>query len=352
MSVPIGPLHPALKEPLRIKLEAEGERVINAEVDLGYVHRGIEKAMVGKTWQDAIYLSSRVCGICSGIHNMNFVETLEEIVEVDLPERAKYLRVIINELDRIQSHLIGNMAVALGIEHETLALWMLDIREDAMNLIEEITGHRAILDWARLGGVRLDVDPDVLQSIPEKLENLQEKNNRYKRMFESGPVALRTKGIGYMSKKEAEQATGPIARASGVKFDWRFEHPTYQELDFSSIYREGGDVLARTVQRFEEINQSIELIEKVLDKIEPGPVREYPEMIEGEAEHRGEAPRGELTYYVKTDEEGKIKDATIRTPSVLNVQACVDYMMGGAPTIADAVAIYESVDPCIACLER
>ncbi|KXA95087.1 hypothetical protein AKJ65_02605 [candidate division MSBL1 archaeon SCGC-AAA259E19] len=355
MSVPIGPLHPALKEPLRIKLETEGERIVDAEVELGHVHRGIEKAMIGKSWDKAIYLSSRVCGICSGVHNLTFVETMEKIAEVEPPDRARYLRVILNELDRIQSHLIGNMAVALGIEHETLALWQLDIREDAMDLIEEIVGHRIILDWARLGGVKLNVEEGELRSIPKELENLREKVTRYKPMFQGGPVAMRTKNIGHLSKEEAERApaTGPIARASGVEFDWRQEHPTYQELNFSPITQEEGDVCARVVQRFDEIHQSAEIIERALDKIEPGPIRrENPEMKTGEARYSGEAPRGELTYFIKTDREGNIEDATIRTPSILNVQACVDFMLGGAPTVPDAVAIYESVDPCIGCLER
>lgn len=355
ISVPIGPLHPALKEPLRIKLETEGERVVDAEVELGHVHRGVEKAMIGKPWSKAVYLSSRVCGICSGIHNMTFVETMEKIAGVEPSDRARYLRVILNELDRIQSHLIGNMAVALGIEHETLALWQLDVREDAMDLIEEITGHRILLDWARLGGVRRNVEEDVLRSISPELVDLQEKAARYKHMFQGGPIAMRTKGIGQLSKEEAERApaTGPVARASGVEFDWRQEHPTYQELNFSPITQEDGDVCARVVQRFEEIPQSVELIERAVDKIEPGPIRkENPEMKPGEAEHTGEAPRGALTYFIKTGKEGKIDDITIRTPSIMNVQACVDYMLGGTPTIPDAVATYESVDPCIGCLER
>ncbi|KXB00786.1 hypothetical protein AKJ41_03700, partial [candidate division MSBL1 archaeon SCGC-AAA259O05] len=131
------------------------------------------------------------------------------------------------------------------------------------------------------------------------------------------------------------------------------EHPTYQELNFSPITQEEGDVCARVVQRFDEIHQSAEIIERALDKIEPGPIRrENPEMKTGEARYSGEAPRGELTYFIKTDREGNIEDATIRTPSILNVQACVDFMLGGAPTVPDAVAIYESVDPCIGCLER
>lgn len=354
ISIPIGPLHPALKEPLRIKLETEGERVVDAEVELGHVHRGIEKAMTGKPYEKAIYLSSRVCGICSGIHNLNFVETLEEISDVTPTERSKYLRVVLNELDRIQSHLIGNMAVALGIEHETLALWQLGIREDVMDILEEITGHRIILDWARLGGVKRDADEETLQSIPERLEKVREKADRYKRMFQGGPVAMRTKGIGHLSKKEAKEAptTGPIARASGVEFDWREKHPTYQELNFSPIFREEGDVCARVVQRFDEIPQSIELIKRALDKIEPGPIRKDAELKAGEAEHKGEAPRGELTYFVETDENENIENITIRTPSIMNVQACVDYMLEGAPTVPDAVAIYESVDPCIGCLER
>ncbi|MDI9436170.1 MAG: nickel-dependent hydrogenase large subunit, partial [Euryarchaeota archaeon] len=136
MILPIGPIHPGLKEPVRLKLETQGEKVISAEIDFGYVHRGIERVMTGKTWQKGIYLSERVCGICSYIHTQTFAETFEKIAGERVPLRAQYLRSLTNELDRIQSHFIANSTYFKAIEHETLFMYMLHLREPIMDAIE------------------------------------------------------------------------------------------------------------------------------------------------------------------------------------------------------------------------
>ena len=153
MILPIGPIHPGLKEPLRLKLKTEGEKVIKAEIDYGYVHRGIEKIMEGKTWQKCIYLSERICGICSYEHTQTFAETLESISGVQAPLRAQYLRVITNELDRIQSHLLANSTFFKTLDHETLFMHVLALREHAMDSLELLTGNRVNLGWNVVGGV-------------------------------------------------------------------------------------------------------------------------------------------------------------------------------------------------------
>ena len=195
MIVPIGPIHPALKEPLRLKLQTRGERVIGAEIDYGYVYRGIEKVMEGKTWQKCVYLSERVCGICSYIHTQTFTETFEKIAGEEAPLRAQFLRVIANELDRIQSHLLANSTYFNVIEHETLFMYMLSMRELIMDAIELLTGNRVHMAWNVVGGVRLDAKEVHLKSILDLLDKLESQYAKYPQMFEHGPLlGLRSRG--------------------------------------------------------------------------------------------------------------------------------------------------------------
>ena len=162
MILPIGPIHPGLKEPLRLKLKTRGEKVISAEIDYGYIHRGIERVMQGKTWQKGIFLSERVCGICSYIHTQTFAETFETIAGETAPIRAQYLRVLTNELDRIQSHLLANSTYFKAMEHETLFMYMLALREPVMDAIELLTGNRVNMGWNVVGGVKMDVNQSHL----------------------------------------------------------------------------------------------------------------------------------------------------------------------------------------------
>ena len=261
MILPIGPIHPYLKEPLRLKLQTEGEKVVKAEIDYGYVHRGIEKIMEGKTWQKSIYLSERICGICSYEHTQTFAEVIELISGVTAPMRAQYLRVITNELDRIQSHLLANSTFFKSMDHETLFMNTLALREYAMEALELLTGNRVNLGWNVVGGVRMDAEKKHFDAILRKLDKIEEGFYRHKALFEEAPVVgLRCKGVGIMTHEEAVKghAVGPIGRASGIKHDCRQDHPTYRdELEFKPIWRKEGDNYARTMNRLNEVPQSI-----------------------------------------------------------------------------------------------
>jgi energy-converting hydrogenase A subunit O len=355
MILPVGPIHPGLKEPLRLKLKTQGERVISAEIDYGYVHRGIERIMVGKTWQKAIYLAERVCGICSYIHTQTFAETFEKISGERVPLRAQYLRVLTNELDRIQSHLLANSTYFKAIEHETLFMYMLAMREPVMDAIELLTGNRVNMGWNVVGGVRMDAKDIHLQQIMEKMNKLEAGYHKYVEMYEQGPlVGLRSKKVGRMTKEEAikARAVGPIGRASGLKHDLREDHHTYRDhLDFKVIWRKEGDNFARNMNRFDEITQSISLIRQVIENIPEGDIRTKVDIGAGYGEWRNEAPRGEVTYMIETN-GNLINNASIRTPSIMNIDSCAKYMLNDVATVADAVATYASVDPCIACAER
>jgi len=355
MIVPIGPVHPALKEPLRLKLHTKGEKVIDAEIDYGYIFRGIEKIMEGKTWQKAVYLSERVCGICSYVHTMTFVETFEKIAEEKAPLRAQYLRVIANELDRIQSHLLANSTYFNSMEHETLFMYMLSARELIMDAIELLAGNRVHMAWNVVGGVRLDAKETHLKSIMDIMDKFEVQYNRYPDMFEHGPLlGLRSREVGRMTEEQSikARAVGPIARASSIKHDWRSYHPTYRDhLDFNVIWRDEGDNFARTMNRFDEITESVNIIRQAIENLPEGKIRKKIDIPAGYADWRNEAPRGEVAYMIETN-GNLIKNISIRTPSIMNIDACARYMLKDVATVADAVSTYASVDPCVACTER
>lgn len=355
MILPIGPLHPALKEPIRLKLKTRGEKVLDAEIDYGYVHRGIERIMRGKTWQKGIFLSERVCGICSYIHTQTFAETFEKIAGEEVPPRAQYLRVLTNELDRIQSHLIANSTYFKALEHETLFMNMLALREPVMDAIELLTGNRVNMGWNVVGGVKMDAKQSHLDSIMELLKGVESNYDRYVEMFEHGPLlGLRSKDVGKMSREDAikGRAVGPIGRASGLKHDWREDHPTYRDnIDFNVVWRKEGDNFARTMNRFDEVKESIKIIKQVIENLPDGDIRKKIDIPSGYADWRNEAPRGEVTYMIETN-GNLIQNVSIRTPSIMNIDACEKYMLKDVATVADAVATYTSCDPCIACTER
>ncbi|AIS32148.1 MAG: nickel-dependent hydrogenase large subunit [Methanobacterium formicicum] len=355
MILPIGPIHPALKEPVRLKLKTRGEKVLSAEIDYGYVHRGIEKVMEGKTWQKGIFLSERVCGICSYIHTQTFAETFEKIAGEHAPLRAQYLRVLTNELDRIQSHLLANSTYFKAVEHETLFMYMLYLREPVMDAIELLTGNRVNMGWNVVGGVKMDAKETHLSQIKDIINNLESEYEKYVEMYEEGPlVGLRSKDVGKMSREDAikGRAVGPIGRGSGLKHDVREDHPTYRDhLDWKVIWRKDGDNFARNMNRFDEVRESIKIINQVIDNIPEGSIREKINIPAGYAEWRNEAPRGEVTYMIETN-GNLIKNISIRTPSIMNIDVCAKYMLNDVATVADAVATYASVDPCVACTER
>jgi len=356
VSIPIGPINPCWKEPIRLKCETSGERVLRTEVELGYMKKGIERIMRGRPRQEVMFLAERVCGICSVIHNMVFIEAMEEISEITVPKRAAYLRVVVNELDRIASHILANFSYCYTIEHETLAMYLLNVRETVLDQLERITGSRINTAYMIPGGVRFDVSEEDTAALLAGLTKVEEEMRRYVGMFENGYlIALRSKGIGILTRERAIEAhaVGPTAKASNVpECDRRLVHPTYRELGFQPCFRTEGDNYARIMLRFDEVFQSINLIRKCVDKLPEGPIRGGGTCKAGETTYRGEAPRGELTYSIKADEYGRIIDITIRTPSIMNIEACAHYMIPDATSIADVSSTFISSDPCVACTER
>jgi len=356
VSIPLGPVHPCWKEPARVKCETKGEYVVSAEVELGYMKKGIERIMRGRPWQEVMFLAERVCGICSVIHNMVFIEALEKVSDIPVPDRAALLRVVVNELDRIQSHILANFSYCYTIEHETLGMYLLDVREMVMDELERITGARVTCAYIIPGGVRFDLRNEDELRLRANLLAIEKEVTRYMRMFEHGPlIALRSKGIGVLTREAAREAyaVGPTARASGMpEIDRRLRHPTYQKLGFTPVSRDEGDNFARIMVRFQEVLASIGIIRTCLDQLPGGPIRGGGIPGAGEIAYSGEAPRGELSYFIRTDAAGRVLDISIQTPSIMNIEACCHYMLTGAASLADVSSTFVSADPCIACTER
>ncbi|MDR0981390.1 MAG: nickel-dependent hydrogenase large subunit [Methanocalculaceae archaeon] len=355
VSLPIGPVHPCFKEPARIKCETAGERVIATEVELGYVKKGIEKIMVGRPWQETIFLAERVCGICSVVHNTAIVGALEKISGIAVSPRAMHLRIILNELDRMQSHLLANYSYCYTIEHETLAMYLLNLRETVMDAIEIMTGTRIMAAYVVPGGVREDISAETAGKILDAIGHIEAELPRFVQMFATGPlIALRSKGIGVLSVADAKESgvVGPTARASGIARDAREQEPLYAGLGWHMITRSEGDNFARIMLRFDELFQSAAIIKNALAQLPDGPVRLGGRVTAGRTTHTIEAPRGDLTYDIELDENGQVISVAIQTPSIMNVEVGSHAMMKNLASAADVTSTFISTDPCIACAER
>ncbi|MDD1653720.1 MAG: hypothetical protein LUQ64_04160, partial [Methanomicrobiales archaeon] len=260
-----------------------------------------------------------------------------------------------NELDRIQSHLLANFSFCYTIEHETLAMYLLNTRERVLDCQERIAGVRVNKAYMIPGGVRFDLRDTDRTLLLADLDQIEEAMGRYTRMFDTGPlIATRTKGVGILTQEQARiaRAVGPTARASGIAEDVRLSHPSYRKLGFAPLIRMEGDNHARIMLRFDEIAQSLGLVRRCLHDLPDGPIRGGGTCGAGETVSRGEAPRGELAYFLRSDEYGRIEEIAIRTPSIPNIDACTHHMLPGVTSLADVTSVFVSADPCIACNER
>jgi NADH-quinone oxidoreductase subunit D len=356
--LPFGPQHPALIEPVHIKLKVEGETVLGSELILGYNHKGIEKAFENRWWQKGVYLSERVCGICGHYHTTCYCNGIEKMMGLEIPERAQYIRVIIGELERIHSHMLAVGIVAWEIGLDTLFHYLFRDRELVMDAHEFLTGNRVHFVMNVVGGVRRDINLLKAGEVEYALKKLDERLDYYLRIFKNdASVKNRTKNVGYLSKQKAKELSpvGPTVRASGIDYDVRETgYLAYKYLNFRPVVGHGGDVLERCVVRLKECKQSIELILKAFDKMPEGEIAiKLPHIInikEGkETVSRVEAPRGELIYYIKSagDKPSRVK---IRTPTYQNFHV-LDELLKGV-SIPDVPVIIASLDPCFSCTDR
>ena len=369
-SIPIGPVHPSLKEPVTFNFEIYGERIKNVNLAPGDNHRGIEFMGMQRNPVQIIYLAERICGICSASHPFAFCKAVENATGIEVPERAQYIRVIIAELERIHSHILwaGVAAHELGFDSVLYLSWR--AREEVLDLLEYLTGNRINYGIFMIGGVRRDITKDQIPRIRKTLEYYKDNYGKIEDVFLNDPtIALRTKNVGILTKEDALSlcAVGPTARASGIKKDVRQDQPysAYADLNVKAITPDvltgevKGDVYDRIVVRLLELVQSLEIIEQCLENMPSGEIIAEKKLVrllnqlkkaKGEGTGRHEAPRGECIHYVKLNEAEVPEVWKARAPTYNNLMTWVPMLLG--QQIADIPIVVASIDPCIACMDR
>ncbi|PKO11280.1 MAG: NADH dehydrogenase subunit [Chloroflexi bacterium HGW-Chloroflexi-2] len=355
--VPIGPQHPALKEPGNFEFTVDGEIVTDATVRLGFVHRGIEKACETRNYTQDMYLLERVCGICSHVHATAFVLGVEKLAGVQAPPRAEAIRVLAAELERIHSHLLWFGVAAHEAGFDTLFMYTWRDREVVMDILETLSGSRVHYSVNILGGVKIDIDQKLSDLIKKDMDFLEERTEHYMKVVTTDETFLgRTRGIGTLSRDRAKLlgAVGPTARASGVKRDVRVNAPYsgYKEFPVKMVIDQTGDLEARFVVRLKELYESYRLIREILEKIQPGEIstRIKRKIPEGEVISRVEAPRGELFYFIKSNGTEMPDRVKVRTPSLCNWGTITDVAVGHK--LADMPMLLAGIDPCFSCNDR
>ncbi|MFZ5812667.1 MAG: nickel-dependent hydrogenase large subunit [Thermodesulfobacteriota bacterium] len=353
--LPFGPQHPVLPEPIHLKLVVEDEIVLEALPALGYVHRGLEKLCEIKDINQMVQVVERVCGICSCLHAVCYCQGIEGLVGLDVPPRAKFLRVIWGELHRMHSHLLwlGLFADAFGFESLFMQFWK--VRERIMDIMEATCGNRVVISVNVIGGVRRDLSPEQCAWVLDQLALAEKDIKRLSStILNDYTVCKRTKGKGVLTAEQAIRlgAAGPTLRGSGVAQDARQEgYAAYSGLEFSPVTEPDGDSYARGAVRFRETLQSIDLVRQAISRMPGGeifaPSKAKPQ---GEITMRVEQPRGELFYYIKADGTKNLDRLRIRTPTFANIPPLLAMLPG--IELADVPVVVLSIDPCISCTER
>jgi Ni,Fe-hydrogenase III large subunit len=358
VEIPIGPQHPALHEPIMLKVRAEGEEVVEVSVNTGYNHRGVEKLLEKNSWVRGMYIADRVCGICNAVHMQTYVQGVEKLMDIEPPPRANYIRTLVMELERIHSHMLIAAVMAEVIGFDTLFMMIMRDRERVMYLKELVTGNRVHADIHMLGGVKRDIDEAKRDRILKELGVVEERIKHYKKVFETDyTIVKRLSEAGIIKRSEALRLSivGPTLRASGIKSDVRSDDPyaAYPEVPFNVISRDEGDSWARMMVRLEEALESVNMVRYIVEKIPQGPAipKAIPRAAKpGEVISRVEAPRGELLYHIISIGGANPYRVKIRTPSFLNILNTEKVYIGHR--LADVPVIFVSYDPCISCTER
>lgn len=354
--IPIGPYHPLQEEPEFYKLVVEGEKVVDVDVRIGYNHRGIEKISEAKSYDQALFIVERICGICSSSHPITCAQAVEDIAGIEVPERALYIRSICQELERIHSHMLWLGLAGHFIGYNTVFMWAWKYREPICDIFETVTGNRQNYAMHKVGGVRRDIEKEHIPYILKRLDEFTKQLTMLKGAVLDDPVLHeRLKGVGVLTKEDAIDyaALGPVARASGVDIDVRRDYPyaAYDKVKWNVITRPEGDVFAKTVVRILEMFEAVSIIRQCLDKMPEGPIDARPKDIPpGEGIGQVEAPRGECFHYIKSDGTNSPVRHKIRAPTYMNFPTFRETVIG--ETVSDATIILAAIDPCYCCTER
>lgn len=359
-SLPLGPMHPMYVEAENLNVYLDGETIVDVDVNVGYLHRGIEELMQRRNYLQNIYLSERICGICSGIHSVTYCRVVENLLDVDIPGRAEHIRTIMLELERLHSHLLFLGVVGYEIGMDTLFMYTWKDREFVMDMLEQISGNRVNYALPTIGGVRRDIPSHMIPGMIKKLDYLEKRAKYYSKVFAGDrTIIARTRGLGILPKAKAEDLSivGPVARGSGMKTDVRRDFPylNYGDLDWEVIVQNGNDNRSRVMVKVLEMFQSISILRQCLKRL-PGTGREIRRKVPltippAEAIAATEAPRGELIYYAISNGTDRPERMRIRTPSFVNLVYAIPIVLK-EQQLADLPINVASLDPCFSCTDR
>jgi len=356
----MGPQHPSTHGVFRMRMTLDGEVVVNMEPVFGYLHRGIEKLAEERTYTQNIPFTDRLDYLASMSNNLAYVLAVEKLAGISVPERAEYIRVIMAELQRIASHLIGVGAFLNDCgAFMTPFLYMFREREKILDLFEMVCGQRLTYNYIRIGGVSHDIPEEFLPALDKFVRQMPGFIDEYDQLLAENEILLaRAKGVGILPKELAINisASGPVLRGSGVKWDIRKADPysVYDRLEFDIPTGSIGDCYDRYRVKIQEMRQSVRIIKQAMEQLPQGEVRsEVPHLIHpplGEAYGHIEAPRGELGFYLVSDNSIAPYRFHIRAPTLINLTALCDMVIGWK--VADCVIIFGSIDICLAEVDR
>jgi NADH-quinone oxidoreductase subunit D len=384
MVLNMGPQHPSTHGVLRLVLEIDGETVLRVVPDIGFLHTGIEKTCEAKFYQQVVPLTDRIDYLSPMSNNLCYCLAVEKLLGLELPPRAQYLRVLLNELTRLQSHLVWLGTHAMDIGALTVFLYCFREREELLKIFEHVSGQRMMTSYFRVGGIALEPPVDFYEQVQGLLRIMPSKIDEYQNLLTGNPIWIsRTKGVGHLSAADAIAlgVTGPPLRASGVDWDLRRDMPYsgYEKFQFKVPVSTDGDVWARYVVRMEEMRESVKICQQALDGMPEGPIKaDAPKVVlpdrevmktqmealiyhfkivtegfavpAGEVYQAIESPRGEMGYYIVSDGTAKPYRVHMRNPSFATLQA-VNAMCAGK-LLADVVAVIGSIDIVLGEIDR
>ncbi len=360
MVINMGPQHPATHGVLRVVLKLDGEKVVDADAVIGYLHRGVEKLSENRDYTQIVALTDRMDYVASAAANLGYVETVEKLMGIEVPRRAQYVRTIMAEVQRIASHLVWLGSHAMDIGAVTVFLYCLREREHALDLFEEYTGARLTYNSMRIGGLPLDVPPGFDKKVLAFCDIIDEKVVEYETLLTQNRIWLdRTRGIGVISAEDAAGIglCGPPLRASGVLRDVRKDEPyaAYREFDFDIPLGSHGDTYDRYLVRVEEFRQSTRILRQAVEGLPEGPIiGKVPRVIKppaGETYHANESPKGEIGYFIASDGRSASPwRMRVRPPSFCNLQALRHLVRGHL--VADVIALIGTIDIVLGEVDR
>lgn len=354
----IGPQHPSTHGVLRLRAQLDGEKVVAMEPYLGYIHRGIEKISENLSYKQIGYLTSRMDYLSAHMNNQAVALCVEKAIGLEIPDRAKVIRTIMAELQRIASHLLWWGSLGLDLGAVSPFFYAFREREMILEIFEETGGNRLTMNYIIPGGVMCDLHPEFVPKVKEVIRMLKLHEHEYAELLTGNPILRhRLKGVGVLSSRRAIAlgCTGPVARASGVPCDVRKTAPydAYDRVSFEEIILTGGDCMARYAVRLAELKESISIVEQLLDMIPEGNFRVKKPLIklpEGEYYQRVETARGELGVYIVADGTAKPYRVKYRTPNFANLMALKPLVEGSK--VGDLVAIMSTLDLIIPDIDR